>query len=180
MPRLTKIYTRKGDKGYTTLRNQTLAKDDLLVELVGVIDELNAAIGIILATSHIPSDVNSALLQIQNDLFEMGAELHVPERNIITAEKVTWLEEQLDHWNKNLPSLEEFILPGGNLSAAITHLARTICRRAERTMVRLHRHTALNNTESLRYLNRLSDLLFVIARVLARADNKEEKMWEHN
>lgn len=179
MPRLTKIYTRKGDQGFTSLRNQSIAKDDFLVEAVGSLDELNAAIGLILA-SPVPADVNEVLTKIQNDLFDMGGELHLPEHIAITTEKVTWLEERLDHWNDNLPTLQEFILPRGNMSAVSAHLARTICRRAERDMVRLHRQQPLNNVEMLRYLNRLSDLLFVIARVLARVTDPNEKMWEHN
>lgn len=179
MPRLTKIYTRKGDKGYTSLRDQSVAKDDFLVEAVGTLDELNAAIGLILAAPHMPSDVIEVLTSVQNHLFDMGGELHLPERIAVTSEKVTWLEERLDHWNDNLPTLQEFILPRGNQATASTHLARTICRRAERDMVRLHRQEPLNNPDILSYLNRLSDLLFVIARVLARTTDANEKMWEH-
>lgn len=178
MPRLTKIYTRKGDKGYTNLRNQAVAKDEALVEAVGTLDELNAAIGLILAAPNVPEDVVSVLTKIQNDLFDMGGELHLPERVAITDANVSWLEERLDHWNDNLPTLQEFILPRGNMAAVSAHLARTICRRAERCMVRLHRHEPLTNEIMLQYLNRLSDLLFVIARVLARATDTNEKMWE--
>lgn len=179
MPRLTKIYTRNGDTGFTSLRNQTLAKDDLLIEAVGTVDELNAAIGLILAAPAIPPDVNEALTIVQNDLFEIGGELHLPERLVINDSKVKWLEDKLDSWNNNLPALQEFILPRGNQAAACTHLARTICRRAERSMVRLHQQTPLSNPILLSYLNRLSDVLFVIARVLARSTDKNEKMWEH-
>lgn len=177
--RLTKIYTRKGDQGYTTLGSGRISKDDVLVDAVGTIDELNSAIGLIIATLGEQTILLNMLTQIQNDLFDLGGELHSPERKVITAEKVTWLENRLDELNDTLPPLKEFILPRGNLSAASCHLSRAICRRAERCLVRLHRQVPLNNEESLRYLNRLSDLLFVIARMLARETNKEEKMWEH-
>jgi cob(I)alamin adenosyltransferase len=175
--RLTKIYTRQGDEGYTLLGDNRLSKDDLLIEALGTIDELNSAIGMIIASSPLP-DINACLTQIQHDLFDLGGELHLPKRVCITAEKITRLEAELDQWNAILPPLKEFILPGGNVPAAHAHLARTICRRAERAMVRLHRQVSLENPEMLRYLNRLSDLLFVIARMLARATNTEEKMWE--
>jgi cob(I)alamin adenosyltransferase len=179
VPRLTKIYTRKGDQGFTSLRNQSVAKDDSLIEAVGTLDELNATLGLILASPDIPSEINAVLTKVQNDLFDMGGELHLPERIAITATNVTWLEQRLDNWNDALPPLQEFILPRGNMGAVSAHLARTICRRAERNMVHLHRQTPLSNLEILRYLNRLSDLLFVIARVLARTTNTHEKMWEH-
>lgn len=179
MPRLTKIYTRKGDTGYTSLGNNRISKDDLLIEVLGSLDELNSYLGLLLAQELKQTDIQQALLQIQNELFDMGGEFHVPERLTITPEKVIQLEHWLDDWNKTLPSLKEFILPGGNVKAAICHVARTVCRRTERQLVRLHRQAALTNPEMLRYLNRLSDLLFVIARILARETNLDEKMWEH-
>lgn len=179
MPRLTKIYTRHGDTGYTTLRNNPISKDDLLIEALGAIDELNAALGLIVALGSTNPSVNSCLTQIQHDLFNLGGELHLPEHLVITAEKVTALEQQLDEWNNTLPPLKEFVLPRGNPLSATCHLARTICRRAERCLVKLHRQVPLHNTEMLRYLNRLSDLLFVMSRILAKETNETELMWDH-
>lgn len=178
MPRLTKIFTRKGDDGYTSLGDDRLPKDDLMIEALGNIDELNSAIGLIITLPPHEEDVTTCLTHIQQDLFDFGGEMHVPERVCITPEKVLWLESQLENWNKALPPLKEFILPRGNPSASACHLARTVCRRAERSFVRLHRQVTLHNTEMLRYLNRLSDLLFVISRVLAKASADAELMWE--
>lgn len=177
--RLTKIYTRKGDEGYTNLRDERISKDDLLVEAIGAIDELNSVIGFIVSLQINDKDIENCLTQIQNELFDMGGELHLPERIAITADKVTHLENMLDKWNATLPPLKEFLLPRGNPKSAASHVARTVCRRAERSLVRLHRQVALSNTEMLRYLNRLSDVLFVMARMLARESDVEEKMWEH-
>lgn len=177
--RLSKIYTRKGDSGYTTLGDKPVSKDDLLVDAVGTIDELNSHLGMIFALNTRLADINTCLTQLQNDLFDLGGELHLPERIAITPDKVTYLENQLDTWNATLPPLKEFLLPRGNPASATAHIARTVCRRAERCLVRLHRQVPLQNIEPLRYLNRLSDLLFVCARVLAREENQEEKLWEH-
>lgn len=179
MPRLTKIVTKKGDTGFTTLGDKPISKDDLLVEVVGTIDELNSAIGVLVVSDLNNQDIKNALLHIQNDLFDLGGELHLPQHIAITPEKTHRLEEKITTWNDSLPTLKEFILPGGNPPAAACHLARAICRRAERCIVRLHRQVPLNNAEMLRYLNRLSDALFVMARVLARTTDKNEKMWEH-
>ena len=176
--RLTKIYTRKGDGGFTTLRDKPISKDDLLVEAVGTVDELNATIGMVVALKPNLPDVETALTRIQNDLFDFGGELHLPEHIAITAEKVTYLERQLDEWNNTLPPLKEFLLPRGTPASAACHIARTVCRRAERCLVRMHRQVPLSNMELLHYLNRLSDFLFVCARVLARESQSEEKMWE--
>lgn len=177
--RLTKIYTRNGDEGYTTLGDKPISKDDLLIEALGTIDELNAALGLISSQQIQNSDIANCITQIQNDLFELGAELHIPERVAMTAETVTKLEQILDTWNSTLPPLKEFILPGGNPKSAAAHLARTVCRRAERCIVRLHRQVTLSNPEILRYLNRLSDLLFVMSRMLAKESGEKENMWEH-
>lgn len=177
--RLTKIYTRKGDEGYTILRDERVSKDDLLVEAIGNIDELNAHIGMVASLQINNKAVADVLMQIQNDLFDMGGELHLPQHKAITNEKVKWLEETLDHLNSFLPPLEEFLLPRGSMQVAASHIARTVCRRAERSMVRLHRQIPLANTAMLCYLNRLSDLLFVIARTLARESEAEEILWEH-
>jgi cob(I)alamin adenosyltransferase len=177
--RLTKIYTRTGDQGFTMLGDKQISKDDLLIEALGTIDELNSTIGFIISQQIKMPDIETCLTQIQNELFDLGGEMHMPEHIAITPEHVTRLENWLDGWNKTLPPLKEFVLPRGNPACAATHIARTVCRRAERCIVRLHRQVTLTNTEILRYLNRLSDLLFVIARVLARETSAEEKLWEH-
>lgn len=179
MPRLTRIYTRKGDEGYTSIRDNRIAKDDLLLQVVGDIDELNSSIGMILSLPPRCDEVNNSLTQVQQHLFDFGGDMHVPERHSITAEKTQWLENQLDEWNSTLPSLQEFILPRGNPASAACHMARAICRRAERSLVKLHRQVALENLEMLRYLNRLSDYLFVASRVLAKASHEQEVMWEN-
>jgi cob(I)alamin adenosyltransferase len=178
--RLSKIYTRKGDDGYTNLRDQRLAKDDLLVEAVGSIDELNSFIGLVISFAIQDKTIEQHLSHIQNDLFDLGGELHLPARVAITAEKVTHLEEIIDNWNNTLPPLKEFLLPRGNPKSAACHVARAVCRRAERHLVKLHRQTPLTNIEMLHYLNRLSDVLFVAARMLARESNEKEMMWEHS
>jgi len=177
--RLTKLYTRKGDQGFTTLGDKSISKDDSLIEALGTIDELNSVIGFVVSLQIKDKEIEACLTQIQNDLFDLGGELYLPEKVVITAEKVSRLEQLLDGWNKSLPPLKEFLLPRGNSKSAACHVARTVCRRAERCMVRLHRQVALGNAEMLRYLNRLSDLLFVIARVLARESGEEELLWEH-
>lgn len=177
--RLTKIYTRTGDEGYTGLGDKRISKDDLLVEALGTIDELNSTIGFIVSLQIRDKNIEKALTHIQHDLFDMGGEMHIPEHVAITAEKVSRLEEWLDDWNGTLPPLKEFLLPRGNPKSAASHVARTVCRRAERCVVRLHRQVALNNLQILRYLNRLSDLLFVIARMLARESEEQEIVWEH-
>ena len=177
--RLTKIYTRKGDDGYTTLGDNRISKDDLLVEALGAVDELNSTIGFILSQEIKNKDIENCLTKIQHELFDLGGELHLPQYIAITPEKISNLEQTLDEWNKALPPLKEFVLPRGNPKAAACHIARTVCRRAERALVRLHRQVPLNNLEILRYLNRLSDLLFVAARMLARENNDQEQLWEH-
>lgn len=179
MPRLTKIYTGKGDDGYTQLGETRIPKDDLLVELVGNLDELNSSIGIVIAAEPKNGEVISILTQIQQDLFDFGGELHVPEFAAVNKSKIDWLEKQIDAWNETLPTLKEFILPRGDMATASCHLARTICRRAERSCVRLNRQVILQNPEMLRYLNRLSDLLFVAARILGKSCHNKEIMWEH-
>lgn len=176
--RLTKIFTRTGDEGYTSLGDVRLSKDDLLIEALGNIDELNSAIGFIIAMRPQNEAVENYLTQIQQDLFDFGAEMHIPERVMITPEKVLWLETTLQTFNKTLPPLKEFLLPRGNPASSAAHLARTTCRRAERSLVRLHRQVTLANLEMLRYINRLSDLMFVTARILAKVSREEELMWE--
>lgn len=177
--RLTKIYTRQGDEGYTTLGDKRLSKDDLLVEAVGTVDELNSHLGVVLSHEIKDESIKQALTQIQHDLFNLGGELHLPQYVAITNEHIEKLEQQLDAWNDTLPPLEEFLLPRGNPATAACHVARTVCRRAERCLVKLHRQILLDNAELIRYLNRLSDLLFVAARVLLREAKEQEILWEH-
>lgn len=177
--RLTKIYTRKGDDGYTTLGDHRLSKDDLLVEAVGTVDELNSFIGVVLSLQIKTTSIEKSLTQIQHDLFDLGGELHLPERIAITPDKITYLEAQLDEWNATLPPLKEFILPRGNPKSAAAHVARAVCRRTERCLVRLHRQVPINNLEMIRYLNRLSDLLFVAARILGQETHEKEVLWAH-
>ncbi len=177
--RLSNIYTRKGDEGYTRLGDRTISKDELLVEAVGTVDELNSSLGFILSLPIQDKQITTSLTQVQHDLFNLGGELHLPDRVAITADHVTRLEKELDQWNDTLPPLEEFLLPGGSIVSAACHVARTVCRRAERCLVRLHRQVSLHNPELLRYLNRLSDLLFVLARILARESQQKEILWNH-
>lgn len=178
--RLTKIYTRKGDNGTTSVGpGDRISKDSARIEVLGTLDELNSTLGLVLAFQPTHTDIRNTLTRIQHDLFDIGGELCPPHHIVITAERVTHLETLLDQWNETLPPLEEFILPGGNPKSATCHVARTICRRAERRLVTLHQETPVN-AEILRYLNRLSDLLFVIARMLARENHSEEIFWEHN
>ncbi len=177
--RLSKIYTRTGDDGSTGLGNGLrVRKDDLRVEAYGAVDEVNSAIGMVLATT-LPEPVRNCLIEIQHDLFDLGGELCIPGHRIISAEHVLHLEITLDHFNEALPPLKDFILPGGGLAAASCHLARTICRRAERRCCSLANVETVA-PETLQYLNRLSDLLFVIARVLARLEQGSEVLWSRS
>jgi cob(I)alamin adenosyltransferase len=176
--RLSKIYTRTGDDGTTGLPGGgRVAKYDLRIEACGTVDETSSAIALVLAEPTVPDDVRAILLESQNDLFEVGAELSMPEYDGVDAASVTRLEEALDTLNDELPPLKEFVLPGGDRAAAACHLARTICRRAERRAFELGDREPVSS-ELLRYLNRLSDLLFVIARVLARRDGGSETLWQ--
>jgi cob(I)alamin adenosyltransferase len=176
--RLSKIYTRTGDDGTTGLGDGSrTSKDAPRVEAYGTVDELNSAIGIVLAVRAVPKAVRDCLTEVQHDLFDLGGELCIPGHRAITAEFVTRLESALDGFNEPLPPLREFILPGGGPAAAACHLARTICRRAERRVCTLARSGAVA-PEVSRYLNRLSDLLFVLARVLARHERGSEVLWK--
>ncbi len=175
--RLSKIYTRTGDEGTTGLGDgNRVPKDHPLVEAYGTVDELNSIVGMILA-SDIPPAVQETLTTIQHDLFDLGGELCMPGYVAIDAAYVTRLEETLDAFNEPLPALKEFILPGGGPAAAACHLARTVCRRAERRAWTASADSEINPA-TLKYLNRLSDLLFVIARVLARHENGQEVLWQ--
>jgi cob(I)alamin adenosyltransferase len=176
--RLTKIYTRTGDDGSTGLSGgMRIAKDHPRIEAIGTIDELNSAIGVILAHAP-PAPVDAMLTTIQHTLFDLGGELSMPETICIHAEQITRLEQWLDTLNEGLPSLKEFILPGGDPAAAACHLARAICRRAERRLYTLSQQEAVNPA-AVAYLNRLSDLLFVIARELNRVAGKPDVFWQH-
>lgn len=176
--RLTKIYTRTGDDGSTGLATgQRVPKDCPRVEAFGTVDELNCWLGMVLEGPGLPAPVRTALEQIQHRLFDLGGELAVPGRQVILPADTTALEALLDQVNGNLPPLSDFVLPGGAPGAAACHLARAVCRRAERRLLSLQRQEAIN-PESLRYLNRLSDLLFVISRVVARAGGGTEVTWK--
>ena len=177
--RLSKIYTRTGDAGTTGLGDgERVPKDDPRVEAYGTVDELNSAIGMVLACD-LPEAVAGCLTDIQHELFDLGGELCMPGYTAMTDAHVERLEQDLDGLNADLPALKEFILPGGGRAAAACHLARTICRRAERRVWTLAGNAEVNPALP-RYLNRLSDLLFVAARVLARHEQGSEVLWEHN
>ena len=180
--RLSRIYTKTGDDGTTGLGDGTrVAKDSARVAAYGTVDEANSAIGLLLATD-LPgaqgADIAALLTTIQHQLFDLGGELCIPGHAAIQDADVTALEAQLDRYNDPLPPLKDFILPGGGEAAARCHLARTIVRRAERETVTLSHHDSVR-PEAIRYLNRLSDLLFVLARVLARDSGHGEVLWKH-
>jgi cob(I)alamin adenosyltransferase len=175
--RLTKIYTRTGDDGTTGLGDGTrIGKDELRIAALGTVDELNSAIGRVLA-HEIPGDVRRSLDDVQHDLFELGAELCLPGVTKIDDSHIGRLERELDALNSELPPLKEFILPGGTPAAADAHCARTVCRRAERTLVALGKAQA-GGDGGRRYINRLSDLLFVIARTLNRSAGRADVSWQ--
>jgi cob(I)alamin adenosyltransferase len=175
--RLSKIYTRTGDDGTTGLGDGSrVPKDDARVEAYGTVDEANSAIGMILAEESVPEAVREVLTDVQHDLFELGGELCIPGHNAITDSYIERLERALDTLNEPLPALKDFILPGGGRASAACHLARTVVRRAERRTQTLA-HASDVRPEVLRYLNRLSDLLFVTARTLARAESGQEVLW---
>jgi cob(I)alamin adenosyltransferase len=175
--RLSKIYTRTGDDGTTGLGDGSrVPKDSVRVEAYGTVDELNSAVGVLLAVPGLPPAVSACLTQVQHELFDLGGELCIPGHHLITAAQVTQLEQALDGFNDALPPLKEFILPGGGPGAAACHLARAIARRAERRVWALARVEAVR-PEVTQYLNRLSDLLFVLARVLARHERGAEVLW---
>ena len=175
--RLSKIYTRTGDDGTTALGDGSrVNKDHPRVEAFGTVDEANSAIGLVLAVAGLPDPVRDCLTRVQHDLFDLGAELCIPGHRVIGAAQIERLEGDLDAFNATLPPLKEFILPGGGPAAAACHLARTICRRAERRAWSLAATETVAG-EALIYLNRLSDLLFVLARIAARAEAGRESLW---
>ncbi len=178
MPRLSKITTRTGDAGETGLGDGArVPKDSARIHALGDVDELNSALGLVLAEA-LPEAVRRVLLEAQHDLFDLGGELSIPGHALLREEQVRRLEEALEAWNADLPALKEFILPGGSRAAAAAHLARAICRRAERSVVALGRAETVSE-HARRYLNRLSDLLFVAGRVLNRHAGGGDVQWRH-
>jgi len=183
--RLSKIYTRTGDEGTTGLGDGTrVPKDAARVEAYGTVDEANSTIGMVLAVPGLPPAIASCLTAVQHDLFDLGGELCIPGMTLVTDAQVERLEQELDAFNDPLPALKDFILPGGGPAAAACHLARTVVRRAERRVWTLSALEA-DGAQPLspvpaRYLNRLSDLLFVVARVLARHENGSEVIWRRD
>jgi cob(I)alamin adenosyltransferase len=176
--RLSKIYTRTGDAGDTGLGDGTrVSKDSARVTAYGTVDEANSAIGVVLACD-LDEDVRTVLVSVQHQLFDLGGELCIPGHAAITDADVERLEQVLDRFNADLPALKDFILPGGGIAAAQCHVARTVCRRAEREVVTLSQQDVVR-PEAVRYLNRLSDLLFVLCRVLARQSGHGEVLWNH-
>jgi len=175
--RLSKIITRTGDAGTTGLGDGSrTTKDSLRIDSIGEVDELNSGLGVLLC-EELPDPVRAALLDIQHDLFDLGGELCMPGMNFIKDAQVARLEELADIFNADLPMLKEFILPGGTRAAALAHLSRTVCRRTERSMVRLHGAEPLSDA-ARRYVNRLSDLLFILGRVLNRAGGRGDVLWQ--
>jgi cob(I)alamin adenosyltransferase len=176
--RLSKIYTRTGDDGTTGLGDGTrVPKTHARIEAYGAVDEANSALGMVLGVAGLPEPIVATLTQIQHELFDLGGELAVPGYRVMSDAHVTRLEQVLDQLNEQLPPLKEFILPGGGPATAACHLARAITRRAERCVWALSKQEQIA-PEVARYLNRLSDLLFVIARVLARHEQGAEVLWK--
>ncbi len=178
--RLTKIYTRGGDAGETSLGDGSrVSKLDARIAAYGTVDELNSALGLVVA-GDCPSDIRDVLARVQNELFDLGADLSVPlehdGRLRTTQEQVDELETDCDRFNAELPELKSFVLPGGSEAAARLHLARTVCRRAEREALAASRAHSLNPL-TLVYLNRLSDLLFILARAANAATGFDEPLW---
>jgi cob(I)alamin adenosyltransferase len=174
--RLSKIVTRTGDAGTTGLGDGTrVAKDSARIEAIGAVDELNSGLGVLLAEA-LPGAVADCLTEVQHDLFDLGGELSIPGYNAVREVQVLRLEEAVDRFNADLSPLKEFVLPGGTRAASLAHVARTICRRAERALV----HLGASDTVSepvRKYVNRLSDLLFVLARVLNRDAGQADVLW---
>ena len=177
--RLSKIATRTGDDGTTGLGDgRRVRKDDARIGAIGDVDELNSQIGVLLCET-LPDDARRALTAIQHDLFDLGGELSVPGHTMIEDTHLARLDAWLAEYTAHLPPLEEFILPGGSRAAALAHVCRTVCRRAERSIVALGATEALKPA-SRQYVNRLSDLLFVLARVFNRADGGSDVLWKHD
>lgn len=177
--RLSKITTRTGDKGSTGLADGTrLGKDHARIAVLGSVDELNSQLGVMLAEA-LPPDISAVLLRIQNDLFDMGGAIALPALDVFPEDRIAWLDEQLAHYNADLPPLREFILPGGSRAGALCHVARTVARRAERDLAVLSQRDGVPQ-HALPYLNRLSDLLFVLSRCINRAQAAAETLWRRD
>jgi cob(I)alamin adenosyltransferase len=176
--RLSKIYTRTGDDGTTGLGDGTrVQKDSLRVDAMGDVDELNSVIGLML-TENVPDILTDLLTQVQHDLFNLGGEICIPDYVILSQANIDNLEEAIDTLNDDLAPLKEFILPGGTKAASFCHLARTVCRRAERKLITLARDEKVTAI-SLKYLNRLSDLLFVLCRVINKEAGVPDVLWNN-
>jgi cob(I)alamin adenosyltransferase len=174
--RLSKIVTRTGDAGTTGLGDGSrIAKDSARIDAIGAVDELNSTLGVLLAEK-LPDAVAACLTEVQHDLFDLGGELSIPGYNAMTEAQVLKLEDAVERFNADLAPLKEFILPGGTRAASLAHVARTVCRRAERALVHLGTTDAVRDC-TRKYLNRLSDLLFVLARVLNRAGASPDVLW---
>ena len=177
--RLSKIVTRTGDAGTTGLGDgKRVAKDSARIEAIGTVDELNSALGVLLAEP-LPEVVAASLVEVQHDLFDLGGELSIPGYEAMREAQVLRLEDAVERFNADLPPLKEFILPGGTRAASLAHVARTVCRRAERAVVHLGATEAVREC-TRKYLNRLSDLLFILARVLNRAGGVPDVLWRKN
>jgi len=177
--RLSKITTRTGDKGSTGLADGTrLGKEHARIAVLGSVDEMNSQLGVMLA-EQLPPDIRAVLLQIQNDLFDLGGAFALPTQDTFPEDRIAWLDEQLAHYNADLPPLREFILPGGSRAGALCHVARTVARRAERDLAVLSQRDAVPQ-HALPYLNRLSDLLFVLSRCINRAQAVAETLWRRD
>ena len=178
--RLSRIVTRTGDDGNTGLGDGSrVSKDSARVEAIGAVDELNSWIGLLRAVPSLPAQITDCLLRIQHDLFDLGGELAVPGYSAITEAHIAALEDLVEQFNETLPPLKEFILPGGGEATSRCHVARATARRAERRCWALARETG-NRGDGPLYLNRLSDLLFVMARVLARHEHGAEVLWDRS
>ena len=174
--RLSKITTRTGDKGTTGLADGSrIGKDHARIAALGSVDELNSQIGVLLA-EELPTDIRTLLLQIQNDLFDLGGALALPTQDSFSENKITFLDEQIARYNADLPPLKEFILPGGSRAGAMCHVARAVARRSERDLVLLMQNNPVPQY-AMPYLNRLSDLLFVLSRCINRIQSVPESLW---
>ena len=175
--RLSKITTRTGDQGTTGLATgERISKDSPRILAIGAVDELNSWIGLVLA-QELPSEIGERLSEVQHQLFEVGAELSLPAHKAITEQQVAALEAVVSELNERLEPLKEFVLPGGTQAAALCHVARTVCRRAETRIVALRVAEPVERDRLVPYLNRLSDLLFVAARLLNKESGREETLW---
>ena len=175
--RLSKIYTRTGDDGTTSLGDGTrLSKESMRIEAIGTIDELNSFIGILL-TENLEIEIRKKLENIQHDLFDLGGDLSIPGRISMSKTQITKLEDNINQYNLTIPALKEFILPGGSRAAALCHISRAVCRRAERCVVKLSR-TETVASFAIKYLNRLSDFLFVLCRILNHQQGFKDVLWQ--